>query len=169
MKKLITAICLGLCCLVASAQPAPFPGGKMNDEDFLQMQINEIVQELNLDKEIEKKFIKEYTDFRKEIDVIARSAKPPKEMKDVTEKEIDQAIQQNFAVSEKILAVRKKYYQRFRKFMQPSQIQQMYRVENEASRKMFFGPGAPAGPGMPSAPGNPPFPPPPPEGMKQAM
>jgi len=139
MKKKVLSICLGLLSLLAYAQPGPFPPERMSDDEIIQMQIRDIVSWLNLDKRTEKEFIKEYTAFKKEIDKIARNARPPQDI--TSETEIDKAIQQNFAVSEQIIQVRKKYYARFKEFLKPSQIQMMYHIENEAGRRMHDGPG----------------------------
>jgi len=144
MKKIAFIICLGLISLSVCAQPGPFMPERMSDEEMIQMQIRDIVSWLDLDKRTEAKFVKEYSAFRKEIDEIARNARPPQNIKDETD--IDKAIQQNFAVSEQILQIRKKYYTRFKEFMKPSQIQLMYRIENEAGRRMQNGPGGPGGP-----------------------
>lgn len=121
------------------AQPRPFPPEKMSDEQIIQMQIKDIVSWLDFDKQTEERFVKEYSAFRKEIDAVAKSARPPKDLE--SEEEIDKALQGNFEVSQKILNIRKKYYQIFSEFMKPSQIRMMYRIENEAGRRMHGGPG----------------------------
>jgi len=133
MKRTVLIICLGLLSIMAVAQPRPFAPERMSDEEILHMQIRDIVSWLNLDKRTEARFVKEYTAFRQEINEIARNARPPQHME--SETEIDNAIQQNFAVSEQIIQIRKKYYARFKAFMKPSQIQMMYRIENEAGRR----------------------------------
>jgi len=137
MKKTCLSICFVLLSLSAIAQPRPFPPERLSDEELLQMQVRDIVSWLDLPKRTETRFIKEYTAFRKEIDDIARNARPPQDIQ--SETEIDQSIQQNFAVSEQILQIRKKYYAKFKEFMKPSQIQMMYRIENEAGRRMHHG------------------------------
>lgn len=157
MKKNTIILLLGLLPFFASAQPKPFPPERMNDEEIIRMQIRDIVSRLDLDKQTETKFINEYTAFRKEIDEIARNAKPTQEIK--SEAEIDKAIQQNFAVSEQILQIRKKYYAKFKEFMKPSQIQKMYRIEHEAGRRMHGGPGGPGGPEGHQRPEDRPMPP----------
>jgi len=147
MKRTTLFICLVLLPLLACAQPRQFPPERMSDEEIIQMQIRDIVFWLRLDKGMETRFIKEYTAFRKEIDEISEKAKPSHNID--SETEIDKAIQQNFAVSEQILQIRKKYYARFKEFMKPSQIRMMYHIENEAGRRMH---GGPEGPGEHSGP-----------------
>jgi len=157
MKKITSIICLGLLSILASAQPRPFPPERMSDEELIRMQTRDIVSWLDLDKRTETKFVKEYTAFRKEIDEIARNARPPQDIKNETE--IDLAIQQNFAVSEQILQIRKKYYFKFKEFLKPSQIQMMYRIENEAGRRMHEGPGGAGVPEGHHGPNDRPMPP----------
>jgi len=156
MKKIAVIICLGLISLSGTAQPGPFPPEEMSDEEIIRMQVMDIVSWIDFDRKTEDRFVKEYTAFRKEIDAVSKSARPPKDIH--SETEIENAIRQNFAVSEQILKIREKYYDKFRKFMKPSQIQMMYRIENEAGRRMHGGPGGPGGP-RPDGPGNPPMPP----------
>jgi len=144
MKKIALIICLGLLSFLAGAQPGQFPPERMDDREIILMQTRDIVSRLDLDKRTEARFIREYTAFRKEIDEIALNARPPQDTE--SEAEIDKAIQQNFAVSEQLLQIRRKYYSRFKEFLKPSQIQMMYRIENETGRRMRFGPGGPGGP-----------------------
>jgi len=153
MKKTVFTICLGLICLMSFAQPRPFPPERMSDEQIIQMQIKDIVCWLDFDKQTEDRFIKEYSAFRKEIDAVSKAARPSKDLE--SEEEIDKALQANFEVSQKILNIRKKYYQIFSEFMKPSQIRMMYRIENEAGRRMHGGPGGPKGPNDPNGPGGP--------------
>lgn len=151
MKRIALCICLAVLYLSSGAQPGPFPPEKMSDEEIIRMQIRDIVVWLDLDEKAEKTFVKEYTAFKGEIDAVAKKAIPQE--KNMSEDEIEKALQRNFDVSGEILQIRKKYYLRFREFMKPSQIQMMYRIENEAgrrSRDLSGGPG-PGGPG----PGNP--------------
>lgn len=147
MKRITLTFCLGLLSVLAVAQPRPFQPERLNDEELIKMQTRDIVSWLDLDKRTETRFVKEYTAFRKEIDEVARDARPPQDIK--SETEIDKAIQHNFAISEQIIQIRKKYYARFKEFLKPSQIQMMYRIENEAGRRMHDGPGGPGGPGGP--------------------
>jgi len=150
MKRTTLFFCLALVSLLSFAQPRPFPPERMSDDEIIQMQIRDIVSWLDFDKKTEDKFIKEYTAFRKEIGAVAKNAKPPQDI--TSEEEIDKAIQQNFEISEQILKIRKKYYLRFKEFMKPSQIQMMYRIENEAGRRMHERPEGPERPDHPMPP-----------------
>jgi len=153
MKRFTLLLCLALLSLSAGAQPQGFRPERMSDDELLRIQTSDIASFLNFKGKTRERFIKEYTTFRKEIDAIAKNSLPPKDIR--SEDEIDKAIKKNFEVSEQILQIRKKYYNKFKEFMKPSQIQMMYRIENEAGRRMQFGPGGPGEPGVPGGQGGP--------------
>ncbi len=134
MKHFAIALCLLLSAFAVNAQPPMFHPEQLSDEEILQMQIRDMVMWLNLEGEAKTLFAEEYSDFRKEIDAVAKNANPPQIIDN--EDDIDKAIQNNFKVSEQILQIRKKYYLRFKKFMKPSQIQRMFQLENESGRRM---------------------------------
>ena len=153
MKRFVLTCCLILMSVYGNAQPGPFRPERLSDEEIIRMQMDDIVSWLGLEGKTKDRFVKEYSSFRKEIDAVARYARPPKEKDDETA--IDKAIRKNFEVSEQILQIRKKYYSRFQEFLKPSQIQEMYHIENEAGRRKHDGPGGPGGPGGPSGPEGP--------------
>jgi len=159
MKRLLIILSLAIVPFFGNAQPDHFRPERLSDDEIIQMQTRDMVSWLELDGKTKDRFVKEYTDFRKAIDGVAKNARPPRELSD--EKEIDKAIQQNFIVSEQILQIRKEYYARFKEFLKPSQIQKIYGIEREAGRRMQGGPGGPGaplehdGPGGPDAPGGP--------------
>jgi len=155
MKQTTIIICLCFLSFLTNAQPGPFPPERMSDDEIISMQTRDIVCWMGLDGKTKDQFVKEYTAFRKEIDAIAKNARPPQDIKQEikSESEIDKAIRQNFEVSEQILQVRKKYYARYKEFLKPSQIQMLYRIEKEAGRRMYGGPGGPERQGGPDGPG----------------
>lgn len=133
---------------LSNAQPGGFAPEKLSDDELIGMQVRDIVSWLKLNDETKDRFIKEYTSFRKEIDAVARGAAAPVAAE--SEADIDKALQKNFEVSEKILDIRKKYYSRFKAFMQPSQIRDMYRIENESGKRMQGNPPMPPRSGQPA-------------------
>jgi len=151
--KITSILIFSLIAVMASAQPGPFPQNKMSNDEIIQMQTREMVTLLDLNRNDQSRFIKEYTAFRKEIDEVAQKARSSQ--KTNNESDIDKAIQKNFEISETILRIRKKYYLIFKEYMKPSQIQMMYFLENEAGRNMQKGPGGPGGPDGPAMQGGP--------------
>jgi len=156
MKRTGSIICLVFFMYIADAQPRQFPPHRMDRDEIIKMQTEDIISCMDFDKRTEDRFVEVYSAFRKEIDKIAGKARPPQD--NSSESEIEKAIQQNFFVSEQILNIRKKYYLKFREFMKPSQIQMMYHIENEAGRRMHGAPDAPDDPGRPMGPGERPMP-----------
>jgi len=164
MKRLTIALLLCLFSLVSFAQPRGFHPERMSDEEIFTMQAEDIAMCLNLKGESKDRFITDYAAFRKEIDLIAKDAFPPKRTD--SEDEIAKALQNNFEVSGKILDIRENYFHIFSEYLKPSQIQLMYHIENESGKRMHGGPGEGpgAGPGFdgpnhPQQPHNHPMPP----------
>jgi len=141
MKRFFISLIICAFPMLSNAQPGGFEPERLSDDEILRMQTRDIVSWLNLDDNTKDKFIKEYSAFRKEIDAVSKSAAAP--VGTDNEADIDKALQKNFEVSEKILDIRKKYYARFKTFMQPSQIREMYRIENESGRRMQNNPPMP--------------------------
>lgn len=140
---------LGLMVFTVSAQPGRPRPEDLNDEEFVRMQARDMAAWLQLDEESNGVFVDTYSAFRLEINALVSKTRPEGKRAE-SEDEIDKTLQQNFEVSEKILEIRKRYYSIFKGFLKPSQIQQMYRHENEAGRRMHEGPGNPEMPGHPS-------------------
>lgn len=59
-----------------------------------------------------------------------------KERKELTDAEITERIEKRFAQAHKILDIREKYYQEFKKILKPRQIQKMYKAEKEIQKKV---------------------------------
>jgi len=141
MKRIFISLILCALPMLSNAQPGGFEPERLSDDEILRMQTRDIVSWLNLDGNTKDKFLKEYSAFRKEIDAVAKSAAAP--VGTDNEADIDKALQKNFEVSEKILDIRKKYYSRFKAFLKPSQIREIYRIENESGRRMQNNPPMP--------------------------
>jgi len=158
MKRIFVIFLMLSVTAFVNAQPGRFRPEMMSDDELISMQTKDLAMWLNLKGSTEEKFIREYAAFRKEISAVAKTAGSPRNAE--SEEEIEKALLNNFAVSEKILEIRKKYYYVFRKFMEPSQVMLMYHLENESGKRMQDGPGGPHRPDGPSGPGMPPPPPP---------
>ena len=112
----------------------------MTMEQMVDMQSNKIIGELGLDdktaakfKDVYAKYMKEMNDLRKEgMDFRMRGrmqkgdtlAKMKIQMP--TDDEVDKMMRDRFKQSRKILDIREKYYDEFRKFLSPKQVQKVY-------------------------------------------
>ena len=60
--------------------------------------------------------------------------------------EVDRAIQERFERSEQILAIRKKYYKEYRRFLSPQQVERIYQLERRTmgrlGRRIYLGRGS---------------------------
>lgn len=157
MKKFALLLFLGIFPFLLNAQPPKPNPEKMDKEKITQMQAKDIAMWLNLQGDTKDRFVGDYTSFKKEIAKVAKRTVRPESAE--SEDDIEKAITNNFEVSEQILQIRKKYYQKYREYLQPSQIRLVYHLENEAGRRMMESLHRPGGPDMPDGPGKGPEPP----------
>ena len=113
---------------------------RMTVEQMTDKQANKIVGDLGLDdktaakfKDVYAKYMKELNDLRKEgMDFRMRGriqkgdtlAKMKMQMP--TDAEVDKMMRDRFKQSRKMLDIREKYYDEFRKFLSPKQVQKVY-------------------------------------------
>lgn len=118
----------------------------LTSEQMQEMQCNQIVKGLALDDATAAKFIPVYKKYMEEMRStrdMNRKKKPDTKMsvdkqtsKPVpTDAEVEAAIKARFAQSRKMLDIREKYYDEFRKFLSPKQIQKMYNLEKRNGDK----------------------------------
>ena len=119
---------------------------QFNKEQMLEIQCNQIIKGLALDDATATKFIPVYKQYMEEMqatrhmgvcrNVANRTAADKQIPKPVpTDAEVEQAIKARFAQSRKILDIREEYYNEFRKFLSPKQIQKMYNMEKHNGDK----------------------------------
>ena len=91
--------------------------------------------------DVYKKFMKEIDDVRKEE--FANFAKGKegvdgkKKMQAPTDEDIDKMMRSRFVQSRKVLDIREKYYDEFRKFLSPKQVQKVY-DQGQMNQGKFF-------------------------------
>ena len=104
---------------------------RMTMEQMVNMQANKLIGDLGLDdktsakfKDVYAKYMKEMNDLRKEYMPKRPEAgkKPPMS----TDAEVDKMMRDKFKVGRKMLDLREKYYDEFRKFLSPKQVQKVY-------------------------------------------
>ena len=104
---------------------------RMTMEQMVNMQGNKIVDELGLDDktsakfmDVYKKYMTEMNDLRKEY--MPKRPEPGKAPSMPTDDEVDKMMRDKFKVGRKMLDIREKYYDEFRKFLSPKQVQKIY-------------------------------------------
>lgn len=136
---LIVALVMGTQVMNAQdAAPGKRPAGKkrMTAEQMCEMQCNRMVDELGLDDataakftDVYKKYMKEMNEARKLDDGLGKPKAKPEEgqaPQRPTDEQVEKMIKARFAQSRKLLDIREKYYDEFRKFLSPKQIQRIY-------------------------------------------
>lgn len=115
-------------------------------EQMMQRQTNQMAKALMLDDATTAKFTPVYENYLKELRDCRmmnrkertkdKSAEAKQAAKPVpTDAEIEKQIKDRFAQSRKILDVREKYYNEFRKFLTPKQIMKIYQTEKNNANK----------------------------------
>ena len=104
---------------------------RMTMEQMVDMQSNKIIGELGLDdktaakfKDVYAKYMKEMNDLRKEY--MPKRPEAGKKPSMPTDAEVDKMMRDRFKQSRKMLDIREKYYDEFRKFLSPKQVQKIY-------------------------------------------
>ena len=80
-----------------------------------------IANEMAMDEKTAQQFVETFCQFQKEI--WALGPRPKREKAHLSDKEAEQAMNERFAHSQKILDLRKKYYLKYSKFLTPTQIE----------------------------------------------
>ena len=114
-------------------------------EQIIQMQSQRIVDELGLDDKTAAKFAEVYKKYMKEMDDLRKQYMPaksdfkkdkPSMPKSLTDAEVDKMMRERFAQAREMLDVREKYYDEFRKFLSPKQVQKVYN-QGMANKERF--------------------------------
>lgn len=133
---LIVACLMGTQVMDAQENKGPGKRGRrMTMEQMATIQAGKIVNQLGLDDakaakftEVYKKYMKELNDLRKK-DMPGKSEMKkgePQAPKQLTDEEVDKMMRERFAEGRKMLDIREKYYNEFRKFLSPKQVQKVY-------------------------------------------
>lgn len=117
---------------------------RMTMEQVANMQAAKIVTDLGLDDktaakftEVYQKYMKELDDVRKEFPLYGVKGMKAKAQASIpTDEEVDKMMRDRFKQSRKMLEVREKYYDEFRKFLSPKQVQKVY-DHGQMNRNLF--------------------------------
>ena len=115
-------------CTVAFAQ-SQGKKQRMSREQLAEVQARHIADQLALNDELTSKFVSVFCQQQKEIWALG----PRLGRKSATTDE--EQIQQRFDRSEKILAIRKKYYKEYSQFLTQAQIKRVYEIERQTMKR----------------------------------
>lgn len=130
----ITILMIASCATVFAQQSTkqrPNQKRHISREQLAEVQAKHIAGELAFSDAITDKFVKTYCNYQKEIWALGPRQRPNKQA--LSEQENEERIKQRFAMSEKILNIRQKYYKEYSKFLTQTQIEKVY----EQERKMM--------------------------------
>lgn len=109
---------------------------RMPREQLAETQAKYITKEMVMDDATAEKFVKAFCQFQKEV--WALGPRPKRDSSNRSEAETEQALEERFAHSQKILNLRKKYYIEYSKFLTPKQIEQVYKLEKEIMDRLYY-------------------------------
>jgi hypothetical protein len=106
--------------------------GEISMEKVAEMQANKIIGELGLDDKTAAKFTDVYKKYMKEMNDLRKEYMPKVKAGEVsmstmpTDAEVDKMMRDRFKQSRKMLDIREKYYDEFRKFLSAKQVQKVF-------------------------------------------
>ena len=107
---------------------------RLSREQLAEMQAKHIAEELAFSDAITEKFVTTYCNCQKEIWALGPRQRPAKQ--GLSEQENEERIKQRFAMSEKILDIRQKYYKEYSKFLTQTQIEKVYEQEHKMMNRL---------------------------------
>ena len=136
MKK-VNLVCLimGMVWLfVGSVSAQDSEKKRPSREQLAELQARHIAGSLALDDATAKKFVDAYRDYQQEVWNSDASMRK-KENQSLTDAEIEKNIKERFARSRKLIDIREKYYDVYRDFLSPKQIQRVYELEKQVMKR----------------------------------
>lgn len=128
VKSMMVALMVIATCTAAFAQ-SQGKKQRMSREQLAEVQARHIAKQLAFDDELTSKFVSVFCQQQKEIWALG----PRLVRKSATTDE--EQIQQRFDRSEKILAIRKKYYKEYSQFLTQAQIKRVYEIERQTMKR----------------------------------
>ena len=123
-------ILLALLFLMSSAlyaQQSQRESSRPSRQGLSRVQAAYIAKQLGFDEATTRRFIELYAKQQQEIWALSPRDKATKGAR--TDAEAERAIKDYFERSEQLLSIRKKYYQEFRNFLPPQQIERIYKLD----------------------------------------
>ena len=108
---------------------------RMTREQLAEAQAHFIADEMAMDDTTAKQFVETFCQFQK--DIWALGPRPKRDASHLSDKEAEQAMNERFTHSQKILDLRKKYYLKYSKFLTPTQIEKVYVLERRMMNRLF--------------------------------
>lgn len=128
---------LALLFLVSSAlyaQQSQRGASRPSRQGLSRVQAAYIAKQLGFDEATTRRFVELYAKQQQEIWALSPRDKATKGAR--TDAEAERAIKDYFERSEQLLSIRKKYYQEFRNFLTPQQIERIYKLDRRTIEEL---------------------------------
>lgn len=138
IRIFVIAIMMIASCATVFAQQSgprrPTTQQRVSREQLAEVQAKHIASELAFSDAVTEKFVRTYCNCQKEIWALGPRQRPGQQ--GTTEQENEERIKQRFAMSEKILNIRQKYYKEYSKFLSQTQIEKVYEQERKMMKRL---------------------------------
>lgn len=136
MKRIFSALLLIVALFSCNSTLYAQRGDKqrMTREQLAEKQANYIAKELAMDDATSAKFISTFCQFQKEVWELG--PRPKRESPDRSDAETGEKLKGEFERSQKLLDLRKKYYQEYSKFLTQKQIERVYQLEKDTMERL---------------------------------
>ncbi|WP_294549999.1 hypothetical protein [uncultured Bacteroides sp.] len=137
MKNIIKVLVLAVAMIIfnVSTYAQKSEQQRMTREQLAETQAHFIAGEMEMNDTTAKQFVETFCQFQK--DIWALGPRPKRDSSHLSDKEAEQAMNERFAHSQKILDLRKKYYLKYSKFLTPKQIERVYELERRMMNRLF--------------------------------
>lgn len=129
IQTLAIAIIMIASCATTFAQQ-PNRQQQVSREQLAEKEAKYIAHELAFSETVTEKFVTTYSNCKKEIWALGPRQRSNRQGS-MSEQENEDHIKQRFAMSEKILNIRQKYYKEYSKFLTQAQIERVYEQERK--------------------------------------
>ncbi len=133
MRKIILAVALSLIVFTSFAQR---DRGAMHDRLEAQ-RISFLTERLELTPDEAQKFWPIYNEYKAEQKALKKARRPKKKVDEMSEEEIEAFILQSFEREEKEIALKRKYFQEFKRVLPIRKIGKLQQAEKEFRRKVI--------------------------------
>jgi hypothetical protein len=146
MKRLLIPILISLASIVFAQQHPPGGGGggnkqRPNREQVETMKIGFLTQRLSLTSEEAKVFWPVYTKYQDELETLRKSRREnlgdQKRFNELSEKEIEKAVDSELGFRQSELDLLKKYHGQFKQVLPIKKVAMLYRAEEDFKRELL--------------------------------
>ena len=137
MNKMISMMVITIAMLFTSINISAQNNNqqRISREQLAEKQARHIAHELALDDATTQKYVTTYCAYQKEVWALGPRVKRH-QADNATEAEAEQANKARMEQSQKVLALREKYYKEYSKFLTQKQIERAYELEQQVMRRL---------------------------------